>query len=231
MEPHKLRENLQKRSIVPSENSWEQLSEKLDSQENIQKTKKGIFLKYAAIILVFVSVGAYFFKPVKQITDTPIIAAPTLKNEVEKTLELLEKPEVRVAEIPAKQEKKQVSDPSTNSSIKEYTALANTEKQLLISKIANTETELVEVPAKEILVVEQLSEEQILDAEVDQLLKASKIKLSVNRELSSRRVVSAQALLNEVEDDLNKDFKEKLFETIVTTLKKPRKVVITDRGN
>ena len=44
-------------------------------------------------------------------------------------------------------------------------------------------------------------------------------------------MVSANALLAEVEDDLDKDFKEKLFKKIVNTVKTPRKVVITDRGN
>lgn len=53
----KYREEIQSRSIQPSEGSWEQLSKKLDAHENLQKTKKWGFLKYAAAILVIASVG------------------------------------------------------------------------------------------------------------------------------------------------------------------------------
>lgn len=241
MEQHKLREELQKRSIAPSQNSWEQLSNQLDTHEKVQKGNKWGFLKYAAAILLLISVGFYFFQPSEKIIEDPIIVQPTIKedfNKIKKAKELIVKPEIRVAETSNNKKETTVqknqpiiNQPKTNKFENESTAFNNIETELQPSKTTNIETVIVEMPTEEILIVNQPSEEEILDAEVEQLLKASKIKLTVDRQMSSKRVVSANALLNDVEEDLDKDFKEKLIESIVTTLKKPRKVVITDRGN
>lgn len=228
MEQRKLREKLQQRSIVPSKNSWEQLSEKLEVQEDKKYQKTGLFLKYAAIILVLVSVGFYFLKPSKQTVETPIVTAPILKEKVKQTPEISTKLEIQVAEIPVN---KEIINTSKTSSNKEFVVLNTAKEQLPVLETENLEIVPKETLADEILIVEQLSDDELLDVEVVQLLKASKIKIRVNRQFSRKRVVSAQALLTEVEDDLDRDFKEKLVETIVTTLRKPRKVVITDRGN
>jgi len=69
------------------------------------------------------------------------------------------------------------------------------------------------------------SEEQTIDDEVEQLLYASKIKLTVNGQISSKKIVDANALLNSVEDDLYKDLKQKLIEKIAKKLKNPKEVV------
>ncbi|SNR38681.1 hypothetical protein SAMN06265371_102187 [Lutibacter agarilyticus] len=240
MEQHKLRDELQKRSLVPSKNSWEQLSKKLTEQETVQKRNKWGFLKYVAIIIVLISVGLYFFKSKKQTVEAPVIAAPTIKKEFKNIEKTKLEPEIRVAETPVKKEvvipqpiqkNKPTNYPKTSTTKTEFTALTKIENEILISEEIDKKLEQVEIKTEEILVVEQPSEEEILNTEVDQLLKNSTIKLRVNRQLLAKRTVSAQALLTEVEDDLDKDFKEKLVETIVNTLKAPRKVIITDRGN
>lgn len=234
---HKYRNEIQNRGITPSEDSWNQLSEKLDAYENNGKGKYWMFLKYAAVILVLVSVGFYFFNPTKEVTNTPIIVAPTLKEDVKNIPQINEEPEVRVAESPKnkevkEQQKKQpIIFPKINNIESEALALNEPKKQLPPPNTTNIETDKVEMLTEEILIVEESLTHQNIDAEVEQLLNASKIKLTINHQISAKRVVSAHALLAEVEDDLDKDFKEKLFEKIVTTVKQPRKVVITDRGN
>jgi len=233
----KYRTALQNRSIKPSEGSWDQLSKKMDAHENVKKGNKGLFLKYAAVILVLISIGFYFLKPVKDVVNEPIIVVPTVKEDIKKMPIINEETEVRVAESPKDKEVKEqpkqqpIVHPKNNNIQSEALALSKTKKQLPPLKIANIEAEMVEVPAKEILIVEASLKYQDVDAEVEQLLNTSKIKLIINRQISSKRAVSAHALLAEVEDDLDKDFKEKLFEKIVNTVKQPRKVVITDRGN
>ena len=236
MEQHKLKAELQKRSIVPSKNSWDQLSQKLDAEESIQKRGKWWFLKYAAIFLMLFSVSLYFFKTNKKTVEVPVVVAPILKEEVKKIPEVMVEPEIRVAETTVKSgvKENQKKEPITlkNNEVDNVEIAFQTATELTepIEEI-NIEKSLVEIQTEEILVVEQPSEEEILNAEVDQLLRSSKIKLRVNRQMSTKRVVSASSLLSEVEDDLDKDFKEKLVETIITTLKTPRKIVITDRGN
>lgn len=75
-----------------------------------------------------------------------------------------------------------------------------------------------------------ISEEQLIDEEVEQLLRKSKIKLLVNGQISSNKIVSSEALLNSVEEDLYKDLKQKLIEKITSKLKNPKEVV-TSREN
>lgn len=234
---HKYKEALQNRSITPSEGSWEQLSEKMDAHENKGKGNYWLFLKYAAVILVLVSVGFYFFKPANEVIKTPIIVAPTLKEDIKNIPQINEEPEALVAEssknTEVKKEQKQqpIIHPKINNIESEAIALNEPKEQAQPSNTINVEADKVETRTEEILIVEESLKYQDVDAEVEQLLNASKIKLTINRQISSKRVVSAHALLAEVEDDLDKDFKEKLFEKIVTTVKQPRKIVITDRGN
>lgn len=236
-EQHKYRTGLQNRSIKPSEGSWDQLSKKMDAHENVKKGNKGLFLKYVAVLLVLISVGFYFLKPVKDVVNAPIIVAPTVKEDIIKMPKIKEDAEVRVAESPREKEVKEqpklqpILHPKNNNIQSEALALIQVKEQAETSQTINIETELVEMPTEEILIVEESLKDQDVDAEVEQLLNASKIKLIINRQISSKRTVSAHALLAEVEDDLDKDFKEKLFEKIVNTVKQPRKVVITDRGN
>ena len=47
----------------------------------------------------------------------------------------------------------------------------------------------------------------------------------VNGERSSKKLVNSNALLNAVEDDLDKDLKQILLEKIVNTIKKEKEVV------
>ena len=236
MEQHKLREKLQKRSIVPSENSWDQLSEKLDANESVQKNGAWQFLKYVAIFLMITTVGLYFFKSNKDVIETPVVIAPILNEEVNKSPIIKVNPEIRVAETTVdpiiRVDNKKQSIILKDEEVQNINIAFNTsEDSIESSKTINIETVPVEMQTEDILVVEQVSEADILELEVDQLLRASRIKLSVNREMSPKRTVSASILLSEVEDDLDKDFKEKLVEKIIYTLKNPRKVFVTDREN
>jgi len=236
-EQHKYRKELQNRSMMPSEGSWDQLSEKMDAHENIRKGNNWTFLKYAAVILVLISVGFYFFKPTEEVINTPIIVTPSLKEDFKNIPEINKEPEVRVATAPINANKKEAPKSKTviytkNKNIEsEALALGETKEQSQTSKTTNIGTTMVVMPTEENLVIEESIASQNIDAEVERLLNASKIKLTINGQISLKRVISANALLDEVEDDLDKDFKEKLFEKIVKTVKTPRKVVITDRGN
>ena len=81
---NKYREQLQQRSIQPSEAVWEQLSKQLDAHDNLQKKGKWFFLKYVAIILVIASAGFYFFQPKSEIISEEKTENPASKESVEK---------------------------------------------------------------------------------------------------------------------------------------------------
>ena len=71
---------------------------------------------------------------------------------------------------------------------------------------------------------EGISNEQAIEDEIDQLLKQSQINLNKGNS-ETKKIVNAGALLDEIEDDLDKALKQKLFEKIIKTVKNPKEAV------
>lgn len=221
----KYREQLQNRTINPSSNSWEKLSKRLNTYDAVEKkSRKWIILKYVASILLIISAGFFFYQPNEKVIDTPIIVAPTIKEEIKKLPEENSNPKIEVVtnsnSTTKKEVKKQLQLPKNfgveNETTQEDLAVNDT-IEIFINETIINETIETSLIAKE---------ENNIDIEVEQLLKNA----TKNQILTTEKVISAQDLLLEVEEDLDKDFKEKLIDNIVNTLKKPR-IVISDRGN
>lgn len=228
MIPNKYREELQNRTIIPSSDSWEKLDRKLSSHENNSKRYNWLFLKVASVILVFISVGFYFLKQEKEIMNTPRIAAPVSKEKIN--------------EIPAADDviETEIAATPNNATIKKNTGIGTNRNQAQVKEVAftptleerkisvdkNTEAVLIDTRIKETQGAEIVhTEEQFIDDEIEQLLYKSKIKLIVDGQISSKKLVNANALLNSVEEDLDKDLKQILLEKIVNTIKKDKEVV------
>jgi len=228
MNPQKLREELQNRTIKPSPGSWEKLNGKLSSHENNNKGSNWLFLKVAAVILVFVSVGFYFLKQPQEIISTPIIVAPTSKEKFDKIPGADDVIETEVATAPnaSTSKKKTIIESNSNGKNTEVVALVEPYNKSENSAMKNTEEVLDHLEIKEVKSAGLIAaEDQSIDDEIDQLLYKSKIKMIVNGQISSKKLVNSNALLNSVEDDLDKDLKQILLEKIVNTIKKEKEVV------
>jgi len=228
MNPQKLREELQNRTIKPSPGSWEKLNGKLSSHENNNKGSNWLFLKVAAVILVFVSVGFYFLKQPQEIISTPIIVAPTSKEKFDKIPGADDVIETEVATAPnaSTSKKKTIIESNSNGNNTEVVALVEPYNKSENSAMKNTEEVLDHLEIKEVKSAGLIAaEDQSIDDEIDQLLYKSKIKMIVNGQISSKKLVNSNALLNSVEDDLDKDLKQILLEKIVNTIKKEKEVV------
>ena len=127
-----------------------------------------------------------------------------------------------------------------NATIKKNTGIGTNRNQAQVKEVAftppleerkisvdkNTEAVLIDTRIKETQGAEIVhTEEQFIDDEIEQLLYKSKIKLIVDGQISSKKLVNANALLNSVEEDLDKDLKQILLEKIVNTIKKDKEVV------
>ncbi len=82
MKKHNYREALQNRTIKPSSGSWEKLNAKLNEDENKETGRNWLFFKVASVILIFISVGFYFFEEADDMINAPIIVSPTLKEKL-----------------------------------------------------------------------------------------------------------------------------------------------------
>jgi hypothetical protein len=223
---HKYREALQNRSIQPSKDSWELFSKKLDAHDNLQQKSKWHFLKYAAIILVLISVALYFFKPKTEVISTKENTTNQPKESKETKIIDSIKTETNIATI---EETTTVIQPKKSSKKTVENSLKIEDTLVFENNFEQTQIAVTTLEENEEFVSETYSN-QVSDEEIEQLLNNAQLNISLTKNLP-KKGISAQALLTEVEDDLDKDFKEKLVETIVTTLKTPRKIVISDRGN
>ncbi len=232
MKDQNYREELQNRTIVPSSDSWEKLNARLAEHEHKEKRVRWRFFKVASVVLVFISVGFYFLKPAEHNINTPIIATPSLKDNVNTSKEINDVIETEIAETPkiSTIKKKLIPDSQLGETIETEVALtqaldknqesANKQIKLALNDSIAAVIVLSEIPN---------AEAQFIDEEVEQLLNKSKIKLVTYGQISSNKV-SANALLNSVEEDLYKDLKQKLIEKIANKLKNPKEVV-TSREN
>lgn len=233
MKQNKYREKLQNRTIDPPSDSWERLQVKLDSHKNKKKDNKWLFLKYAAVVLIFISLGLYFSERNKEVINDLKIVMPSTKKDVNSIDLITKDPEVEVAVSPGIsnsktpiQTKQSVIPKSIKTFDKEEFTHEDTPNETGVSAIQLTEKNVHDSLSGTPLQITALpSDEKALEDEVAQLLSQSKIKLSLNDTILSKKAVSAHSLLSEVEDDLDKALKQILLEKIANTLKNPKEEI------
>lgn len=236
MERQKYKEEIQKRTIAPSSDSWNKLNNRLTTHEYKGKSKIWPLLKYTAVVLVVTSIGFYFFQPKEKVINSPIIVAPSVKEDLKKDPEINTSPETEVAVSPAITPQKEIfkkekitKSEKVRTDNKAIAFQQSKEK----SKVTETIIDVVE-NSEEItdnrLISQKEIEVQTVEDEVEKLLRNSQMNIAFDREKVRKRTVNANALLLEVEDDLDKDLKQKLFEKVIGTLKN-QKEVVTFREN
>jgi hypothetical protein len=238
----KMRNKLESRSIEPSNNSWEKLSKRLDNHEE-KKSKKNVFwfLKIAAAIVgvVWISSTIFFSETVieiePQIVDTPKIDVNKLENnsieddtqkfikEIEKgTSEDVETITTEVVIVKQKQENKinKKEEVLKNINEVESIAIANVKVQKEVEKkpelisLDAVKDENVEVLVAQIVELKEQNKE-ITDAEIDDLLNMAQDEIRLKKLYKNNsKTVDAMALLQDVEADLDRSFRKKVFEAL-----------------
>lgn len=227
MKKHKYREEIQNRTISPSPDSWEKLAAKLDETDQKSKRHNWPFMKIASVLLIGISIGFYFYQPKEKAIHLPEVVSPTVKEEFIQNPQLKTETETEVATTSIEPSSKQQDETMAIKDDKEISIAAQTEPIVTSSKqdfnrLAETlqDTTTISMVAANTDSIEAAD----LDNEIDQLLHESKIKLIYNGEITSKKLVNSNALLNAVEDDLDKSLKERLIEKITATLKKDKEV-------
>ncbi len=235
---HKYRKELQNRTIEPSKDSWNKLAGRLTDFEKSKKQKKWTFLKYAASILIIISVGIYFGQKNEQTSEKEIVAEPALKVQENKIQSIVEQPQNEIAASETNKssvksiQKKIIKNTIENNQINETVALVNgtDDEEKFKKSISVTKAQvqflgtdsLQQQKIKELVAKVQIikmEKGEVSDFELEQLLEAAQKSLMAERKVIHHKNFSGADLLAEAENDLDKDFKERLFEAIVSTLK------------
>jgi len=221
-------EKLNKRKIEPKAGNWEELSQRLNSEE---KSKRPIFW-WIGIAATFVGgiliLSLLFHEPISEIPA--IVNAPKeeiLKEKIETQQISFEKPASQEMAEPEKASVKSVENIFSEKEPVANSNLASVGKPQESSKTEYDQTQkdpdlIKETKNSEIsegVIVEVSSKEnetgEITDAEVDALLaEASK---QISRDRSAKSVsenINANSLLLEVELELEQSFREKVLDVL-----------------
>ena len=227
-----IKNKLEERTIEPSANAWDKLSDRLDVSEK-KKSKKGLFwLAIAASIVGVLLVSQLFLNHTFLNNTTPIIVDVNLENKVETTNKQIKTEE----EILVEKENDLIKEKQKNSTAfnnkrqeVEYGVeiINEKEKQHKVEEINNLNTsEIASINKKEqqskIQLVQNETETNLInkvtevsDQEIDALLNRAKKDIAKQQNQSDNTIaLDYNELLQDVEDDLEESFRDKMLKKV-----------------
>jgi hypothetical protein len=232
MENH-IKDKLEKRTLTPSSEAWNKLSEQLDVQEEKQHARTFWWLGIAASIIGVVFIVSEFTKEEIQVESAPrIVVTPTENQENNTSTGVLE-----IENIEKADQVTRVSKPSSIKKMEASKVVAESQKQDLdfsvgtheIVETKNTNPTKIPAPAKKPLTFEEQKiqdvvakvqnmkneNQAITDADIEALLIEAQKDIKRNRLYNeTTNVVDANALLQDVEAELDQSFRSKVFEAL-----------------
>lgn len=210
MEPNKLenefKNQLNQRSIQPSENSWDRLDAMLTVAEH--KSKRSFKWVYIAASLVgFTLIGFFLFN--QQKNEGLIIPENNVVIEEKQPSEVIEKPEVSIESIALK------TNPTTVVATTVYdvnkskrpTEIDPKKEQVLDLAIANTKENVVEVPTNSQTSIKINTEALLANVENGEIL-------TTKTQSSSTVKVDPILLLSSVEKEVDESFRDRAIQTL-----------------
>jgi len=237
-----IKSQLSKRKISPSDNAWDKISGKLQKTES-PKSKRFIWYSVAAAFIGVLLISSLYFnaseesiEPGIQIVETPYepVVIPKTEdtvikqNAVEEKIVISDKASIK----DAKKRRVQVeTDLNYNSQIASTGSVSD--KVIKADVIPNGTEQLINAKIAKIVAQVNLLENNNLpvsNIEVDSLLRQAQQEILTDKIFNEEGKVDAMALLNEVEGELDKSFREQIFESLKTGFLKVR-TAVADRNN
>jgi hypothetical protein len=242
-----IRQKLQEREMTVSEDAWSQLDTRLASTRN-SKDRSFPWLAIAASIIGVLLVTSVWWT--SQEETSPSIVSEEIKGSIQEEKEtknddLIEDiaPAVVVQDSEVQlNSSTEMANVSVSKSIstakqisitleqKQTTMLSNKEKHVVANTQTKNDLETEHLQSKLVATEISIAEENILNIneEVEKLLIETKNSLKLP--LQKERSIDATALLSDVEDDLEKSFRNKVFDAIGIGVEKIHTAVV-ERNN
>ncbi|NNK87355.1 MAG: hypothetical protein HKO90_03650 [Flavobacteriaceae bacterium] len=249
-----MKQKLEDRRISPSADAWQRLNDRLDKNE---RPKPGAYfwwigLAAACIVLlmllktvpesnhnntipVIVDTGEEQAEPTLTVGNDPQPSAGEVEDEVKNRIQV--KQEALVESINRSEEnkagKRLLKKDSPASGLAQSMKPREEESDDFVEKnkaIINDYENLPETTIADNTNTDANSQE-ISNAELDDLLEQARKRLNLEEPLKNQEVrVRAQALLDDVEEDLDRSFRERVFKTLVSGFESV-KTVVAERNN
>ena len=234
MAPIKFEENikdkLEKRTINPSDKSWEKLLFKLDEQEGKSKNKVIWWIAFAASLVgVFLATTIFFDKGENNLVSPTVVESPI--NDIKKQKQALPPKEVVVEneesslnEINKLQKKSKIKIVRQKALGNDYNESNSVESNVLkisesISEAVNHQEIVSQNP--------ELNKDLVTDLEIESLLKNAQKDITLQR-INKENIITvdANSLLQDVESDLDLSFRDKMFNTIISSYNTVKTAVV-----
>ena len=247
-----LRNKLEKRTLQPSENAWEKLSNRLDKDSGKKNNKSFWWLGLAASVVGILFVANQLWNTNSSTEVTPKVVTTPENIEEEETIKTV-LDNVKKNHITDKEDDKKIdkNDIVKTQNIKKL--LPNkplNENQIVSSNtdenlnIITPEEKTTDLPQNTLTFEEQKIQDvvaqvkelkntnnEVTDADIDALLLEAQKEIKLNRLYNEYTgVVDANALLQDVEEELDLSFRSKVFEAIKSSYNSV-KTAVANRNN
>lgn len=243
-----IKETLEKRTIMPSHESWGLLADKLNAADHKKVKKSYLWMGVAASVVAILLTMTIFFNGNNRELQNPILV--DTEEQVDDSLFPIEKlPVGKHLEIT--QQNNKIDEPSVkNSATKEFLnkqsdVVLPKNEEIIVAQIhkdiptepldINQQDETLE-DAKILEIVAQIqnlkSEGHIVtDANIDALLAQAQKEIKYQSIIKEGTLtVDANALLQDVESDLQQSFRNKIFEALKNSYETV-KTAVAERNN
>ena len=226
------RKQLQDREIQPSAESWSKLEAQLEVKQTNKKSSQIWWIAVAACISGVFFLGNYGLNSIDETTAPPqVVEKPVLqeKNSQHPEMYRIEESQIIMEEKQISEKKEEISSYNDNNeiikgSLEDKNAVAVVASEAEIIPEIRNEPEPLHTEERfsvklEEVVAQVASEEkehgEVTEAEVDELLKKAAAEISLEHRTGIQSAnVDAESLLWEVEMELERSFRDKVFEIL-----------------
>ena len=232
-----IKEKLEKRTLQPSSQAWNALSEKLEEDTKKPANKTFWWLGIAASFVGILFVVNSFLKTPETSNQTPVLVEIEAKevemfenkNDIITTETSIAIEGSNVTEINASEKNtntKKIKSEAVivNKNQVKNNSLAQLEKNKESEEVLNNS--ISETPSFEIKVAKLETQDKINKTEtnIDSLLSKAQQHIAEKSQTKTYSI-DANSLLQDVEEDLDESFRAKVFETVKTNYKKVKTAV------
>jgi len=241
MAPIKFEENikdkLEKRTIKPSADAWQTLASRLETKNNKKKSPYYLWLGVAASIVAIMFIASQLFVNKNNTTiETPVIVN-TNKETIKKieSENVLHKKDVLTNNV----EKESVKELNIKTAKPEKTEVAKLTKQkeektVLPKEVIVNKTSFEDLKVQQVVAqIQGLKDkgESVTDKDIDALLDQAQKEITLQKIYNeTTKTVDANALLQDVESDLQQSFRDKVFNALKSSYNTV-KTAVAERNN
>ncbi|MGJ5641923.1 hypothetical protein [Formosa sp. S-31] len=235
-----MKQRLEERTIAPSKQSWETLEQALDVQENSKSGKRFWYLGIAANIVGVLLIGQFYLKgsqrelsndnPIKIENSVTNVINPVGDTDSEEKMPASVRKEGIITK-PEEQTKKGANLAKTLSTKKTNVKTGNLGKNTAESSealvVVDTENELIN-NIDSTSTGELKSDAELTDAYLEGLLAEAEqeIQIKKTKVIPKSEIVNSDDLLEGVEMDIERSFREKVLNVIVNGFGKVKTAVV-----